>query len=93
MNKYSKKSRKISKKKSMKTPIKKSSKKMKQKSIKKLSRKFSKKLERCILDVKSKLSDKNMLIKCKDQKWKGQVKGKKCYNPWAVCRASINKSL
>jgi hypothetical protein len=45
------------------------------------------KFERCVMQVKSKQP-----LSCKSQKWTGSVRGKKCYNPWAVCHSSLGKS-
>lgn len=49
---------------------------------KKLSRRRSKKLERCIKAVK-----RSQPRKCSAKRWSG----KRCYNPWAVCKASIQR--
>lgn len=41
------------------------------------------KYERCVRSVKRRSSSR-----CR----KNNYKGKKCYNPWAVCRASLKRS-
>jgi hypothetical protein len=41
------------------------------------------KIESCVKQVKARQP-----VDCAKNNWKG----KKCYNPWAVCIASINKS-
>ena len=66
-----------------KSPIRKSGKrKIIRKSRKSPIRKS--KLEKCIIAVKSKQPKKCF----SGTKWIG---GKKCYNPWAVCRKSLSK--
>jgi hypothetical protein len=49
---------------------------------------YDNKYERCVLEVKQQQPPE-----CKKQKWKGYTKeGKRCYNPWAVCAATIGRS-
>ncbi len=50
---------------------------------------MSSKLEHCIQKVKSRQS-----IWCKSKKYPRtkDPKGKQCYNPWAVCKASLSRS-
>jgi len=47
------------------------------------------KYERCVMKVKAKQPPNCV----KKRLWGKSIKGKKCYNPYAVCHASIKASI